>query len=307
MPQENAVHGSGRSCRVPQQQGLYHPQYEHDACGMGLVASIRGEKSHDIIRKGLEVLINLTHRGAAGCDPETGDGAGILIQIPHAFFARECGELGMQLPGPGEYGVANQRRAMRVRYCLYDKEPSNELLLEQRQRSIEEPLPSAPASECIPGASGWTTTTLVEHVTNRAGGQKRPLFTYSASEAPQVVSVEINLYLEVAPGQHPGETELMSGVSLRNANRKPVAKLKANFFAGKNEQVVLNASESEDPDGLALTYKWWENGTQLSSTSQIFTVKLCNGECEHKLTFHFKLEVVNPGGLTEHAEETVET
>jgi glutamate synthase domain-containing protein 2/glutamate synthase domain-containing protein 1/glutamate synthase domain-containing protein 3 len=73
---------------------------------MGLVASIRGEKSHDIIRKGLEVLINLTHRGAAGCDPETGDGAGILIQIPHVFFARECGELGMQLPESGAYGVA---------------------------------------------------------------------------------------------------------------------------------------------------------------------------------------------------------
>ena len=68
---------------------------------MGLVASIRGEKSHEIIRKGLEVLINLTHRGAAGCDPETGDGAGILIQIPHAFFARECGELGMQSAGAG--------------------------------------------------------------------------------------------------------------------------------------------------------------------------------------------------------------
>jgi len=73
---------------------------------MGLVAHIRGEKSHEIIRKGLEVLINLTHRGAAGCDPETGDGAGILIQIPHAFFERECGELGMQLPEAGAYGVA---------------------------------------------------------------------------------------------------------------------------------------------------------------------------------------------------------
>jgi glutamate synthase domain-containing protein 2/glutamate synthase domain-containing protein 1 len=73
---------------------------------MGLVANIRGEKSHEIIRKGLEVLINLTHRGAAGCDPETGDGAGILIQIPHAFFARECGELGMRLPELGAYGVA---------------------------------------------------------------------------------------------------------------------------------------------------------------------------------------------------------
>ncbi len=73
---------------------------------MGLVANIRGEKSHEIIRKGLEVLINLTHRGAAGCDPETGDGAGILIQIPHDFFVRECAELGMTLPELGSYGVA---------------------------------------------------------------------------------------------------------------------------------------------------------------------------------------------------------
>jgi glutamate synthase (NADPH) large chain len=92
--------------RIPEPQGLYHPRNEHDACGMGLVASIRGEKSHDIIRKGLEVLINLTHRGAAGCDPETGDGAGILIQIPHAFFARECDKLGISLPEAGTYGVA---------------------------------------------------------------------------------------------------------------------------------------------------------------------------------------------------------
>ena len=100
------MQSSDRHLRIPRPQGLYHPRNEHDACGMGLVASIRGEKSHDIIRKGLEVLINLTHRGAAGCDPETGDGAGILIQIPHVFFARECGELGMPLPEPGAYGVA---------------------------------------------------------------------------------------------------------------------------------------------------------------------------------------------------------
>jgi glutamate synthase domain-containing protein 2/glutamate synthase domain-containing protein 1/glutamate synthase domain-containing protein 3 len=73
---------------------------------MGLVASIRGEKSQEIIRKGLEVLINLTHRGAAGSDPETGDGAGILIQIPHEFFANECAKLGIELGKPGKYGVA---------------------------------------------------------------------------------------------------------------------------------------------------------------------------------------------------------
>jgi glutamate synthase (NADPH/NADH) large chain len=90
---------------LPAPQGLYHPSHEHDACGIGFVASIKGHKSHDIIAKGIQVLINLTHRGACGCDPETGDGAGILIQIPHKFFARECAGLGFTLPAEGEYGV----------------------------------------------------------------------------------------------------------------------------------------------------------------------------------------------------------
>jgi glutamate synthase domain-containing protein 2/glutamate synthase domain-containing protein 1/glutamate synthase domain-containing protein 3 len=90
---------------LPEPQGLYHPSLEHDACGIGFVASVKGHKSHDIITKGIQVLINLTHRGACGCDPETGDGAGVLIQIPHAFFARECARLGFTLPASGEYGV----------------------------------------------------------------------------------------------------------------------------------------------------------------------------------------------------------
>jgi glutamate synthase (NADPH/NADH) large chain len=90
---------------LPPPQGLYDPAHEHDACGIGFVASIRGEKSHQIIEQGIQVLINLTHRGACGCDPETGDGAGLLIQIPHKFFARECESLGFTLPAPGEYAV----------------------------------------------------------------------------------------------------------------------------------------------------------------------------------------------------------
>jgi glutamate synthase domain-containing protein 2/glutamate synthase domain-containing protein 1/glutamate synthase domain-containing protein 3 len=91
--------------QLPSRQGLYDPRHEHDACGIGFVASVKGHKSHDIIAKGIQVLINLTHRGACGCDPETGDGAGILIQIPHKFFARECASLGFTLPAEGEYGV----------------------------------------------------------------------------------------------------------------------------------------------------------------------------------------------------------
>ena len=90
---------------MPSEQGLYNPANEHDACGLGFVVNINGKQSHDIITKGIQILINLTHRGACGCDPETGDGAGILIQIPHKFFARECQALGYTLPNPGEYGV----------------------------------------------------------------------------------------------------------------------------------------------------------------------------------------------------------
>ena len=90
---------------LPPAQGLYNPSLERDACGMGFVVNIKNQPSHDIIVKGIQILINLTHRGACGCDPETGDGAGIMIQVPHAFFVRECKTLGFKLPDPGKYGV----------------------------------------------------------------------------------------------------------------------------------------------------------------------------------------------------------
>jgi len=92
---------------VPERQGLYDPQFEHDACGVGFVCNIDGRASHEIIQRGLQVLVNLTHRGATGADAETGDGAGILMQIPHAFLERECASLGIRLPEPGEYGVGS--------------------------------------------------------------------------------------------------------------------------------------------------------------------------------------------------------
>jgi len=87
--------------QLPKPQGLYDPANEHDACGIGFVVNIQGQASHDIVLKGLEILVNLAHRGACGCDSETGDGAGILIQIPHKFFARETANSGFTLPAPG--------------------------------------------------------------------------------------------------------------------------------------------------------------------------------------------------------------
>ncbi len=85
--------------------GLHDPFYEHDACGVGFVVNLDGRPTHTIVRQGIQVLENLVHRGACGCDPETGDGAGMLLQMPHRFFEREAAELEIDLPAKGQYGV----------------------------------------------------------------------------------------------------------------------------------------------------------------------------------------------------------
>ncbi|MFH1201581.1 MAG: glutamate synthase large subunit [Candidatus Omnitrophota bacterium] len=89
----------------PEKQGLYDPAFEHDSCGVGFVCDIRGKKSNEIIRQGIEILSRLSHRGATGADPKTGDGAGILIQIPHRFFTRVCAKERINLPSEGDYGT----------------------------------------------------------------------------------------------------------------------------------------------------------------------------------------------------------
>ncbi|MCZ8077411.1 MAG: glutamate synthase subunit alpha, partial [Paucibacter sp.] len=85
--------------------GLYRPQNEKDACGLGFVAHIKGQKAHSIVQQGLKILENLDHRGAVGADKLMGDGAGILIQIPDEYFRAEMAKQGVELPPPGEYGV----------------------------------------------------------------------------------------------------------------------------------------------------------------------------------------------------------
>ena len=100
-PEQHAPAGEG-----PAQQGLYDPRYEHDACGTGFVAHVKGHRSPAIVADALTVLENLSHRGARGAEPNTGDGAGILTQLPHTFFAAEAARLSFPLPPPGDYGVA---------------------------------------------------------------------------------------------------------------------------------------------------------------------------------------------------------
>jgi len=94
--------------------GLYDSRFEHDACGVGFVADLKNVKSHEIVRTGIEILCNLDHRGARGAEKETGDGAGILVQIPHAFFVRECSSLGIAVPPPEGYAVGQ---------CFLPKDP----------------------------------------------------------------------------------------------------------------------------------------------------------------------------------------
>ncbi|MBM6594920.1 glutamate synthase large subunit [Microvirga pudoricolor] len=96
-----------RDPAFPRAQGLYNPANEKDSCGVGFIADMKNRQSHAIVEQGLQILMNLDHRGAVGADPKSGDGCGILVQIPHKFYAAECAKLGIWLPEPGEYGVGH--------------------------------------------------------------------------------------------------------------------------------------------------------------------------------------------------------
>ncbi|MDR3212638.1 MAG: glutamate synthase subunit alpha [Azoarcus sp.] len=136
----------------PQKQGLYDPANEHDACGVGFIAHIKGGKSHDIVRRGLEILENLDHRGAVGADPLQGDGAGILIQIPDALYREEMAFRGVTLPPPGEYGVAMtflpQEAATRLA-CEEELERAvraeGQIVLGWRDVPVDRSMPMSPA------------------------------------------------------------------------------------------------------------------------------------------------------------------
>ena len=103
--EETTRNGSNVRTRAPGRQGLYDPSFEHDACGVGFLANIKGRKSHAIVKSALEILVNLDHRGATGAEANTGDGAGILLQIPHRFLKLAAADAGIALPEEGQYGV----------------------------------------------------------------------------------------------------------------------------------------------------------------------------------------------------------
>ena len=91
--------------QCPKKQGLYDPNFEKGSCGVGFIADINGKKTYDTVKNGLQILKNMSHRGATGADPDTGDGAGIMIQVPHEYYKSDLEKDNVVLPEPGEYGV----------------------------------------------------------------------------------------------------------------------------------------------------------------------------------------------------------
>lgn len=198
----------------------------------------------------------------------------------------------------------NKTNAIRVRYCLNNSEPKNEILWKQTVKWTTETAPALPVSTTCPDTVNYQTSVQVaQHIVNRNGRTTAPLFTYipaSWTEVGQITAVEPNIYLNVNPGEtRPGESQLNSSIDLRNENRTPTAAFTA--IEVGNRIVKLNGSQSTDPDGLALSYKWWDGAEQLSSTSAEAETK----QLPPNSTQTFKLTVTTPSGLSASQEATL--
>lgn len=220
--------------------------------------------------------------------------------VPGALEQAEEYGITFQTLDTAKSSAEGKFHAMRVRYCLDDSKPEDEIIWEEVKR-WEKTEPEVPSSTACPDRTtgDWDTVTeVVTNVTNLNGGQKRAVFKYSAKETPEILAVDTDLFIDITPKEsRPGETELTSGVSLRNANRRPIASFTATEEG--NRTVRLNASASYDPDGLSLTYRWWDNGAELLTTSQQYvTSALATGSKQV-----FKLKVTNPGELSAETEK----
>ncbi len=160
-----------RQRSLPDAQGLYDPRFEHDSCGVGFVCSIKGNGSNEIVGQGLEVLNRLAHRGATGADPKTGDGAGILIQIPHDFFKKACQAAGIDLPGNGEYGTGLVFLPTDAKEREFCKDVFRKMSLEEGQAVIG--WRKVPVDDSDIGATARETEPAIEQVFIKKGAKSK--------------------------------------------------------------------------------------------------------------------------------------
>lgn len=202
----------------------------------------------------------------------------------------------------GPNAGSNTRNVRRVRYCLDASNPSSALLVEQVQRWTTTIAPQAPATASCPDSawpanSSWggrTSHPLADHITNRIGGQDRAMFAFDSATPTTITAVRSTLFLDADTVAAPKETELRTGVFLRNQNRVPVADFTAT--PTNNRHVLLNASASEDPEGQALTYAWYDvtaNNLQIPTCSGV----VCDYQAPVSGSRQFKLSVLDPAGL----------
>jgi prepilin-type N-terminal cleavage/methylation domain-containing protein len=201
-------------------------------------------------------------------------------------------------------GDLNKTNAIRVRYCLNNSQPSNEILWKQTLKWTTAQAPELPTvtTPCPdPNTADYETATRVaQHIVNHYG-KTVPLFTYIPPSPPatvtEITAVEPNIFVDVNPGKaRPGESQLNSSIDLRNENRPPLASFEATEVG--SGAVQLNGSQSTDPDGLALTYKWWVDSVQLSSTSPETETGVLS-----KTTHTIKLVVTTPSELSSTLEK----
>ncbi|WP_372813763.1 glutamate synthase large subunit [Paenibacillus sp.] len=233
---------------LPVKQGLYDPAQEHDACGIGFVAHLKGYPSHDIVTSALTVLCNLDHRGGQGCETNTGDGAGILLQIPHKYFRKACGTEGIELPAAGRYGVGMIYLPQEVETRI-----ACEQLVEQAVRDAGQRL------------LGWRTVpTNNETLGDSAKGSEpyvRQIFIGASEDAAEELSFERKLYV-IRKSSENGARRLEGGGALY------VASLSSRTIVYKGmltpEQVDRYYIELQDPDfesALALVHSRFSTNT----------------------------------------------
>jgi len=212
------------------------------------------------------------------------------IEKPQAVDKATAYDLIFQTVDPiGPNTGANAANIKRVRWCLDGTDPANEKLYIQEQTWTTLTTPAVPASASCP-SSGWTkTSVLVSNVTNNFGGQTRPLFAYDSTTLAAVHEIHVDLYSDLDPAKAPNETHITTGVFLRNQNAAPVAAF--TYALQGTSAIVLNGSQSFDPEGDALTYSWLDNGKKVG-TGVTFSLAVTSGS-SHSI----QLQVFDPSGL----------